>query len=123
MKGETAMNNINIEEIREALQDARGECSEVQSKVSDLNDSASDVKSYAEDADTAAYEAEDKVKQALDMLDGWIEDREEAIDPDEAREFLQSTINTVDQAMSMLTVIRSNCFNKARDWGLSVKGE
>jgi len=117
------MNNINIDEIREALREARDECSEVQVKVEDVKNSANEAASYADDADTAAYEAEDKVKQALDMLDGWIEDREQAIDPDEAREFLQSTINTVDQAQNMLAIIRNNCFNKARDWGLSVTGE
>jgi hypothetical protein len=117
------MNNINIEEIRSALEEAKYECGEAQAKAGDLEQVCSDVTSTADDVSTASYEAEEKVKQALDLLDGWIDDQNEAIDPDDAREFLQSTINTVDQAMSLLTLIRSNCFNKARDWGLSVKGE
>jgi len=117
------MNNILIEEIIDALREAQDECSEVQSKVSDLNDSASEIKSYADDADTASYEAEEKVKNALNLLEGLVEDQEQSIDPDEAREFLQSTVNTCEQTLSLITMIKANCFNKARDWGLSLKGE
>lgn len=117
------MNNVNIEEIREALTEAKDECCEVQSKVSDMNDSASDVKSAADDADTASYEAEEKVKRAIDLLDGWQEDQEEGIDPEEIQRFVQNTMNTLDQAQTLLCLIRTNCLQFAKDCGFELKGE
>ena len=114
------MNNIDIEEIREALGEARDECSEVQSKVSDVNTSAGDVKSYADDADTAAYEAEDKVKRAIDLLDGWEEDLDEKINAEAVTLFLRqqrSIILTLSRALLSMDTTITN-FAKAN--GLSV---
>lgn len=116
------MNNISIEEIREALGEARDECNEVQSKISDLNDSAGDVKSQADDADTASYEAEEKVKRAIELLDGWVEDQEEGIDPEEIQRFVQNTVNVVDQALTMITAIKANCEQFARDNDFKLTG-
>jgi len=116
------MNNIAIEEIREALDECKGECNEVQSKVSDVKDATSDVSSYADDADTAAYEAEEKVKRAIDLLDGWQEDQEEAIDPERVKEFDQNTLNAVEQAQSMITAIKTNCEQFAREHSFELKG-
>lgn len=103
------MNNIVIEEIREALKEAKYECESAESNADDVKGYASDAKDAAGSAVDAAYESKEKVERAIELLDGWEEDQAEKINSDDVTSFLKqqrSIILTLSRALlSMDTTI------------------
>ena len=115
LKGDD-MKNVDIEEVREALIEARDGCSEVQSKTSDMNESAFEASSYADDADNASFDALERVKAAIDLLDSLAGDQEEGIDPDAVRIFLNTQLKAAN-------TMRDRVFSYAREWDIKLEGE
>ena len=117
------MNNVTIEEIREAMIEARDECSEVQSKVDDVKQATKDADCYADDADSAACNSEEKVKEAIQLLAQLTEDVEDRIDPDEVTQFLVTSLHTIDSMAVDLQTLRVSIFQRAKDWDIRLGGE
>lgn len=117
------MNNVTLDEIRESMVEAQGECDDVQVKMADVKQATRDADSYADDADSAACEAEEKVKNAIRLIDGLKEDQEEGIDPEEVKQHLTTSLHTIDRMAVDLQTLRGSIFQRAKDWDIRLGGE